>query len=915
MPQREPVAVADWRLQRPAVIRIPVNSYRLQLSGVFGLDAAAAVVPYLDRLGVTDCYTSPYFMAGRDSPSGYDVCDHLHIQPELGGEDAYERFVRALRAHHLGHIVDVVANHMGIDAARNGWWRDVLTRGHRSPFASFFDIDWQPVKPELRDRILLPILGKPYGDALADGDLRLERRDESWVISYGRHDLPINPDSIAGDANPSELSRAGLHDLLERQVYRLAYWRTASDEINYRRFFDVDDLVGVRMEDDTVFAGAHARLAALIRDGVVTSLRVDHPDGLASPRAYFEGLQGIAQQGTGSGIHVVAEKILANGERLADDWLVHGTTGYEFLNQVNGLFVSPTGRDLLRRTYRALAGSRLSWSEEAYASRRLIMKTTLASEVQMLAHMLNRISERSPRSRDFTLNSLRRALVDFVASLTVYRTYLDPERSSAQDVRLLETAATSARHRSRTLEPSLFRFIAAVLAGGEPAASLDYPPVDDRDAADRRRFVQRLQQFSGSVFARGVEDTAFYRYHPLLSLNEVGADPVRAGWPARDFHRQNQWRAAEAPFGFLTTATHDTKLGEDGRARIDALSEFSAEWTTLARRWRRRVKSLRVRSDWGWMPDPNDEYRFFQILAGTWPIEVSEPGATSRQKMTLATPSAEYEARIADYMLKSVKEAKRHTTWINPDAGYEDAVRRLVQGALTGHACRAVRADAEQLLVRVARAGAMNALSQLVLKLTSPGVADIYQGGELWDFNLVDPDNRRAVDFDVRARLLDELEPLLQSAAIGDERTAIEVRALLDDWPSGRIKLYVTAALLRARRERPELFLEGEYVPLDVSGKSAGHLVAFVRTHRSQGVLVAAPHLVAPLMQHDRWPTGEAAWGDDSVDLGRARLQFPALNLLTGESIARDAAGEHGGALRVADLLAEIPIGVWIWGQ
>jgi (1->4)-alpha-D-glucan 1-alpha-D-glucosylmutase len=535
------------------------------------------------------------------------------------------------------------------------------------------------------------------------------------------------------------------------------------------------------------------------------------------------------------------------------------------------------------------------------------MKTTLASEVQMLAHRLNRISERSPRSRDFTLNSLRRALVEFLSNLTVYRTYLDPDRSSPQDIVRLEAAAAAGRHRARTLEPSLFRFIVAVLAGGESATSLDYPPVDLGDTVDRRRFAQRLQQFSGSVFAKGVEDTALYRYHPLLSLNEVGGDPRHAARPVADFHRQNHWRAGEAPFGFLTTATHDTKLGEDVRVRIDALSEFAGEWTTLVRRWRRRVASLRVRSDSGWMPDPNDEYRCFQILAGTWPIDPS--GAA------LAAPSAEYEARIADYLLKSVKEAKRHTTWINPDAGYEDAVRRLVKGVLAGPACRAMRADAESLLVRVARVGAANALSQLVLKLTSPGVADIYQGGELWDFNLVDPDNRRPVDFAMRARLLDDLEPLLRSAAAGDAQAAKGVRALLEDWPSGRIKLFVTAALLRARRERPDLFLEGEYLPIDVSGASAGRLVAFARRRGSCGVLVVAPHLVAPVMTDGAWPVGSGAWAEDCIDVDRVRAQFPALNLLTGESLAPDAAGEQRGGLRVADLLAQIPIGVWMWGR
>ena len=914
--ESEPASATEWRRERGAVLRIPVNSYRLQLSHAFDLDAAATVCAYLDRLGVTDCYTSPYFLAGRQSASGYDVCDHSRIQPELGGEEAFARFAAALRAAGLGHIIDVVPNHMGTDETRNVWWRDVLTRGRESPFARCFDIDWDPAKGELRHRLLLPILDKPYGAALEAGDIRLACAADGWFVAYADHELPLAPGSLDTARDPTALTPGELHDLLERQVYRLAHWRTASDEINYRRFFDVDGLVGVRMEDDLVFSAAHARLGALIGEGIVTSLRVDHPDGLAHPRSYLHALQELARTHRGTGIHVVVEKVLTAVDRLPDDWLVHGTTGYDLLGKVNALFVSGPGRQALCDLYASLRDGPVVWIDEAHAARKFIMRTALASEVQTLAHMLNRISERSPASRDFTLNSLRRALIEFLAAFDVYRTYLEDDGAAPQDLQRIQAAAGWGRRRSPTLEPSIFRFIVSVFAPLGMAGSMGYPSAGDLDLADRRRFRQRLQQFSGSVFAKGIEDTAFYRYHPLLSLNEVGTDPMRVGAPLQEFHRANQWRADQAPFGLLTTATHDTKLGEDARARLNVLSELQDGWAHVVRQWRRRLRNHRVRSGAEWMPDPNDEYRFLQTLAGTWPIDIVPHDETTYDEdggPRLAIPTAEFERRLTAYMLKSVKEAKLHTSWINPNTDYEQSVAGLVRAALSGPTAEQMRDDANRFLVLVARVGVVNSLSQLVLKLTSPGVADVYQGSELWDFNLVDPDNRRPVDFSTRQAWLAALEPLIAQAQASDAAAVGGVRSLLDDWPSGRVKLYVTAALLRLRRRHAELFLEGEYLPLYLSGDPEARIAAFVRRRAASGALVIVPRLIAPLMEHGHWPLSIRAWGDLQLSTGAIPPGVPLHNLLTGERLTSAANPGDSRVLRVAELLAECPVGIWTW--
>ena len=874
-----------------------MNAYRLQLSPEHGFDRAAHTLTYLVRLGVTIAYTSPYFMAAAGS-SGYDVCDHTRIQPELGGDEGLNRFIAALRHWKLGHLIDLVPNHMGADTGRNRWWRDVLQHGVRSEFAGYFDIDWDPVKPELRGRILLPLLDKPYGDALDDGDVRLSREDDEYVVCAGSQTLPVRPGSVADGTPVEALTPQDLHTILERQVYRLAHWRTASDEINYRRFFDVGGLIGLRMEDDDVFRASHQRVAQLIADGVVTGVRVDHPDGLARPAEYFRRLRTLKPTSDGAPLHVVVEKILMDGEHLPQEWRVDGTTGYEFLNLLGGLFVHQAGANRLRRLYARVTRRVIGFHEECYRSKKTIMATTMASEVHMLARRLNRISERQPRSRDFTLDSLRRALMEIVACFSVYRTYITQEGGSDEDVAHVQRAASLATSLNPTIEASVFRFIVAViLTSAGRGKDGDYPPADARDASDRGRFTERLQQFTGSVLAKGVEDTAFYRDQPLLSLNEVGGAPAIAGRTPSAFHASNQWRVTNAPRGLLTTSTHDTKLGEDARARISVLSELSDEWGRALSRWRRLARASRT-GHRASIVDPNDVYRFYQAAVGTFPFGAGEPADVEA-----------YAERLVAFMRKSIREAKTHTSWLSQNDAYETAMSAFVTEAIARMAAAPPTDPGVMFLRRVARIGVVNSLAQLVLKLGAPGVVDTYQGAELWDLNLVDPDNRRPVDFERRAKMLDALEPLLGHIAAGQPGAAAEVRRLLDQWPTGAIKLFVTAAGLRLRREHPEVFIAGGYEPLEVDGAASDHVVAYLRSHEGRHVVVVAPRFVSGMMNGEGWPLGEQAWESADLRLPDTLTGHPFHNVLTGESIQ---AGERDGlvTLRVSQVLHSCPVGL-----
>ena len=911
---------------------VPVSTYRLQVHAGFTLDAAREIVPYLKRLGIGAVYTSPYFAAEPGSTHGYDVTNHNAINTEVGGAEAHTRFTDAIRDAGMQHVVDFVPNHMGISTATNPWWRDVLAQGAASPAARFFDIDWDPFKTELRAKLLLPILGDQYGNVLDRGELRLELFDGQLVLTYFDNRLPINPRDIGelhgvAEMAPDAAARilAGfngvlgdarsfdrLHELLEAQAYRLAYWRTAAHEINYRRFFDVNTLAGLRVEDPEVFASIHGLLARLIREERVTGVRIDHPDGLFDPSRYLDMLQdlaaeawGLERRNGGRAMYVVAEKILSGRERLPSGWCAHGTTGYNFLNQVNGLFVHPGYARRMRRAYAKLTGQTQTFDDLLYETKRLIMDTSMASELTVLAHMLDRIGERNRKSRDFTLNSFRDMLTEVVACFPVYRTYVNEHGWAPEDRASLERAIGRARLRNPAMESTIFDFFREVMLPRDPAdvpvagpeRRGGYPPADADEAAARLKFAMKFQQYTGPLQAKGLEDTAFYRNNVLLSLNEVGGDPSRFGVPAPDFHAMNQLRRHDWPYEMTATSTHDTKLGEDVRARINVLSEMPAEWEREASKWMRLNKSARTIVDSEPAPDRNDEYRFYQALMGVWPHGDPTPG--------------DLVARLQAYLIKAVKEAKLHSSWISPNEAYEHAVTTFVERVLTGPGADKFLAAFLPFQKRVARVGLVNSLSQTLLKIASPGVPDFYQGSELWDLNLVDPDNRRPVDFLRREQMLDSVDAVLKLPA--EQRRGAIVR-LVATRDSGALKLLVTAAALRLRASMTDVFLEGEYVPLDVESPVEGRAVAFARS-ASDGrtVLAIAPHLVSDLVSEERpLPTGEA-WRTTRVMLPAPLAAVTWTDAITG-TVVKPVTTASGSWLFVGQCLETLPVSLLVAG-
>ena len=983
-------------VERPRYV--PLSTYRLQVHAGFTLHAARDVVAYLAQLGVAACYTSPYFTAAPGSTHGYDVCNHNEISPELGGAAAHADFASELSRHGLGHVVDFVPNHMGVGTGTNAWWNDVLENGPGSPAARFFDVDWMPAKAELRDKILLPILGDQYGRVLERGELQLAFRDGGLVLRYFDHELPINPrpsprvfragldrltetlgpdnphlneflsilaslqnmppntddapESVAERQREKEVARSrlarlvaespqirehveaairtvngqpgrhesfdALHEVLEAQAYRLAYWRTASHEINYRRFFDINTLAGLRVENPEVFEATHRLLGDLLASGRVDAVRIDHTDGLFDPARYFEMLQDLAagawavERTRGDGtradrpLYVVAEKILSGGERMPLRWAVHGTTGYDYLNALNGLFVDGSQARRLRRAYAKLTGQTDAFDDVLYRSKRLIMTTAMASELTVLAHALDRIGETNRRSRDFTLESLRDVITEVVACFPVYRTYVDEGGWMAEDRAVVELAIVEARHRNPAMEASLFDFFREVVLPREAEDSAErlpydrregYPPLDAAEARERLRFSMKLQQYTGPVQAKGLEDTAFYSYNLLLSLNEVGGDPGRVGRPVAEFHEANIRRLRDWPFEMLATATHDTKLGEDVRARINALSEIPDEWGRQVSRWMRTNRAQRVIIEGEPAPDRNDEYRFYQALLGVWPPELT--GA--------AEAPPDLVDRIQQYMLKAVKEAKVHTSWLTPNEQYEAALRTFIDRVLAAAAAARFLPAFVPLQLRIARLGVVNSLAQVALKIGSPGIPDFYQGCEMWDLSLVDPDNRRPVDFDLRRRALGEIESILAA----DLPQRIErVKSCLDAWHDGRIKLLVTAAGLRLRRELPELFLAGGYVPLDTEITVHGGAVAFARIHGDDAAIFVAPRLVAPLLDAEHpLPLGGECWKTSRVMLPAELAGRMFRHEVTGAEIRPVATGQQAW-LFIGQVFETVPVGI-----
>ncbi|HYL12719.1 MAG TPA: malto-oligosyltrehalose synthase [Terriglobales bacterium] len=687
-----------------------------------------------------------------------------------------------------------------------------------------------------------------------------------------------------------------LHELIKAQAYRLAQWRVAADDINYRRFFDINDLAALRMENEVVFQATHRLILELVAQGKVNGLRIDHPDGLYDPAKYFRDLQcRIASPDSPVNRedkpgYVFVEKILTGSERLRKEWPVHGTTGYEFANLVNGLFIDQTAATRVERIYRSFVGEPVELNKLVYDCKKLILKVALASELNVLANLLSRIALSNRRTCDFTLNSLRSALAEIIACFPVYRTYVTENEVSSEDQKYMEQGIAAGRKKSNAADLSVFDFIRRILlveANGEE-------PQWYRRAIVR--FAMKFQQVTSAVMAKGLEDTAFYRYNRLVSLNEVGGDPGRFGVSVEEFHRANQKRLQCWPHSMLATSTHDSKRSEDVRARINVLSEIPAVWRLSLRRWRDANRSRKHWVDGKPAPYRNDEYLLYQTLVGAWPAEPLD--AEGWQK---------FAERIEQYMLKAGREGKEHTSWANPNTEYEAAVSHFVRAVLDRRRKNRFLGDFVEFHARISRVGMFNSLSQILLKLASPGVPDVYQGNELWEYSLVDPDNRRAVDYGRRQKALQELRTSAQEAA---EDLVSFASELLDHMEDDRIKLYVTWKGMCFRKQHAELFQSGAYIPLSVRGQRADHVCAFARERERVVAMVAVPRLCATLLadRKDR-PTGQEVWGDTRIELPPEIRRASYRSVFTGEEIAAEQNGE-GLSLMLSSLLGKFPVGL-----
>ena len=828
---------------------LPRATYRIQFHAGFRFADARKLVPYLADLGVSHLYASPFLKARPGSMHGYDVIDHNAVNPEIGTEAELQELIGALKARGMGLVIDLVPNHMGVLHADNAWWLDVLEKGRASACAGFFDIDWQPGK------LLLPVLGKHYGEALESGELKLKGRS----ICYFDHRFPLNAKSLKGIENKkfSAKDSLALHRLLEQQHYRLAYWRVASDEINYRRFFEITDLAGVRVEDKAVFDATHALVRRLAAGGGIDGVRIDHPDGLADPRQYLERLAQIFPRRW-----VVVEKILADHEKMPEDWPVHGTTGYRFANVLTGVFIDAAAESRFDRIYRRFTGQLQGFEEIAYLSRWLIMSTTLAAELNMLSGWLARIAAGNRFTRDYTAGGLRLAIAEIAARFPVYRTYISARKISSTDLRHIDWAVRAAKRASRIADPSVFDFVRSVL-------SLEAAPPSGERRTQMLRFVTRFQQFTAPVVAKGVEDTAFYRYNRLIALNEVGGHPSRFGLSLKAFHAAQEDRARRWPHTMLGTSTHDTKRSEDVRARLGVLSELAPAWRMALRRWSLVNRSHRTELEGAPAPTPGDEYHFYQALVGIWPGGSAE----------------ELASRLKAYMLKAAREAKLRTSWINPDTDYEAALERFVEGALQSSLFRKEVGDT---VGRLAHLGLLVGLSQALLKVASPGVPDYYQGTELWDFSLVDPDNRRPVDYALREKLLASLE---------------SEHDFLANLPDGRAKLHIIRKGLEVRKRFPALFHGGQYSALHADAGREDNVCAFALSSGADAVVAVAPRLFARLLRPEQMaPVGEAFWGTAAI---RPAIDGPFTDVLTGRRHA-------GGELRLAQLLSSFPVALLV---
>ena len=934
----------------------PLATYRLQLSAAFTLVDARRIVPYLELLGISHVYASPLLAARSGSSHGYDVVDHGVIDRALGTEEDLVALGRALAERGMGLIVDIVPNHMCIADVANGRWRDVLENGQGSVWTEFFDIEWGPPKPALAGKVLLPILGDQFGRELESGALSVDFVDGVFRLRRGGDALPLAPPSwrllleplwrrvsaraggesdaavelesilralahwpieraqararrhereavarrlaqlVASDAavasDLAEVVRGingvpgtprsfdALETLVEAQPYRLAHWRVAAHEINYRRFFDINDLAAIRVEREDVFRAVHELPARWTERGLVSGFRVDHVDGLLEPALYLSRLRALAERGAAGPPTLLVEKILADDEQLPDDWPVDGTTGYEHIAAVSGVLVDADAAARVRGVWRALTGETQAWADVAYESRRLILETALAAELNVLARRLDALSDQHRYTRDFTFASLHEALREVLSCFPVYRTYVTREAAEVapRDREVIMRAVRTAARRNALVNHSLFQFIEDLLLLRDPVG------LQPEQRESRRDFVLRVQQLTGPVAAKGIEDTGFYRYFPLPSLAEVGGDPDRLGLSVAEFHRLMQRRAREWPRALSTMATHDTKRGADTRARLHVLSEIPEEWRDAVLSWRSQNEALRPDPS---CPDPLTEVFIYGALVGGWPA--GGPAA-----------DRDFGARLEAFVAKGISEAKQQTSWINPDVGYEDAVAAFTRALVDERRSERFLASVAAFVSRIEMAGVLNSLAQVLLAVATPGVPDVYWGGELWDLSFADPDNRRPVDFARRAATLAEVR---RGAEVDARATAAE---LLAKPASGAIKTFVVHRELAARAANREAFEGPRYVPCAARGRVHGHVVAFARGEPGRRVVAVTGRLFARLAEGGRAPVG-ATWRETSIVLPPPVPPARYREALTGRSLV-PTAREGAWELSLAEVFETLPV-------
>jgi (1->4)-alpha-D-glucan 1-alpha-D-glucosylmutase len=888
------------------MLRIPSSTYRLQLHKEFTFDDAAGIAEYLHLLGVSHVYSSPYLQASPGSMHGYDVVSHLKVNEELGGRAGHERFCARLGEANLGQVLDIVPNHMSLGKENRYWW-DVLENGTSSRYASFFDIDWQPQEERLRDKVLVPILGDQYGRVLKAGGIKVVRLGTKFQVECAGQALPVSPTSMpvilaraaeyaksdtlsflaasfgrlpapeyvdrrtilarnrdkvvlfdllerlcgeeaglceAIDQAVGELNGNldGLDDFLNQQNYRLAYWKAADQQMSYRRFFDVNTLIGLRVEREYVFEETHALVLNWLKHGVLDGVRVDHPDGLRDPLEYMRRLRKHAPDA-----YVVGEKILEPGEFLPESWPIQGTSGYDFLNVAAGVLVAPDGMVELSSVYRDFTEQPTDFPAIAHEKKINVSQEALGSDVNRLTSLFVEICEANRDQRDYTRAEVRRAVREVAACFEVYRTYVVPEREeiTEEDRKHITQATECAKQQRQDIDGGLFDFMRDVLT----------MVVKGRQESE---FVMRFQQFTGPVMAKGVEDTAFYCFNRLTGMNEVGSDPGRNGLSVAEFHAYCTKMQETHPLTMTTLSTHDTKRSDDVRARLAVLSEIPGRFGAAVQRWARINSAFRTgKRGTAAMPDRNTEYLYYQTLIGAWPLSME---------------------RAQAYMLKAVREAKQQTSWVANNKEFEDSLKMFIE--LTMNYAPFLR-ELQQFVGRVQHAGRVNSLAQTLLKCTAPGVPDLYQGGELWDLSLVDPDNRRPVDYAVRQRYLRELRQL------NGEDVAAQVMLRMDE---GLPKMWTIHKALELRRERPECFgAEAEYTPLEVDGAKHDHVIAYLR---GEDVVTVVPRLSLLL---------DGVWKDTMVVLPKGRWR----NRLTGASVS-------GGVITMKLLLKDFPVALLV---